>query len=67
MSYCIYHGYFLSQECPGCVVWKSDALKILEARIADKDAELLDLRRRVSELEHLVRGARRADLVEPQP
>lgn len=62
------------EPCPQCAVEASplppfnawvmraaqprDTLGILEGRIADLEAENLDLRRRVSALEHQVRGSR---------
>ncbi len=59
-EYCFKHQAFrpAGEQCPHCAHQASqrDVLNVLEARISDLEAENLDLRRRVTELEHLMRG-----------
>jgi len=61
-EFCVKHQ-IMRPVCEACVLCLSeraplqrDTLNILEARISDLSAENLDLRRRVSALEHLVRA-----------
>jgi uncharacterized coiled-coil protein SlyX len=48
------------QECYRCVQRQRDTLSILEARIADQDAEISGLRRQINALEHRVNDLQRA-------
>jgi len=61
------HEYCWDHQCYQCAAEEAsatppqrDAVNVLEARIADLEAENLDLRRRVSALEHLTQDLQRA-------
>lgn len=66
-GYCEKHDLIVSDglACPYCVqAERREQINILESRISDLSDELRDLRERFTQLDHIIRGARRADLVQ---
>ena len=59
---CAEHGriYQIGQTCSLCAAHARDTLNVLEARIADQDSQIADLRRNVNELRHIVLDVQRA-------
>jgi hypothetical protein len=65
-QYCEQHDLIVSDgaPCPACVAaQRRDLINSLKAQVDDQAAELVQLRTRVVELEHLVRGQRRRESV----
>lgn len=60
-TYCAAHAYYYypsaGQRCPQCAPAQTrDTMNVLEARIADLEADVIQLRARINELERYHRG-----------